>query len=161
MTKAELFAELQHHGVQMNEAGHTLFASDLFQTSAVRRMIDTVELSVLDLGFAQGATMPEIHAAAIAGGLTLCPMELGPHLRLQFPEQPEDFLGPAHCVHRAPSGSLTIAAAYLLDDDGFPRGFYLRHNGGIRWLRGYRSGLDHVYAPEDRLIFGCPARGQP
>ncbi|HWB05617.1 MAG TPA: hypothetical protein VG796_21540 [Verrucomicrobiales bacterium] len=160
MTKAELLAELQRHGVQMNEAGRNLFASDLFQTSATRRTIETVEFSVLDLGFPQGSTMPQLHEAAAARGLTLCPMELGPHLRLQYLDQPEDFLGPPHCTHRAPSGSITIAAPHLSEDDDFPKGFYLRRNEGILWLRGYWSGLNHIYSPEDRLVFAtAPAAG--
>ena len=158
MTKDDLLAELQRHGVQMNEAGQQLFASDLFQPSAVRRVTGTVEISVRDLGFADGATMPQLHAAAPSRGLTLPPVELGPYLRLHYLDQPEGFEGRHGCFHRAPPGSITIAAPHPAEDDeSFPKGFYLRRIEGVLWLRGYWSGLDHVYGPEDRLVFADAA----
>jgi hypothetical protein len=147
---------MQRHGVELNEAAKTLFASDWFQISATHRTIETVDVSVLDLGFAQGATISLIYEASAALGLSLCPLEVGPHMRLQFLDQPEGCWNHPASQHRAPPGSLTIASQRLTEDHDFPEGFYLRRIKGTLWLRGYRSGPEHVWEPEDRLIFWLP-----
>ena len=51
--------------------------------------IATIELAVANLGYARGAAIARIHERATELGLTLCPLELGPHLRLQLLDQPE------------------------------------------------------------------------
>jgi hypothetical protein len=97
-----------------------------------------------------------IVACAAEYGLDLCPLELGPHLRLQYREQPEGYLGLPVRQHQAPSGAITIASAPLSDDDTVPKGFYLRRIQGVLWLRGYRAGADHNWEPDDHFIF-CQA----
>ena len=152
-TKVELLELLAQNGVEINEAGKVLFGSDKFVTSGVRTQLRTVELTVGNLGFPQGATISDVYASATRLGLHLCPIELGPHLRLQFLDQPEGFLGQPVSQHRAPPGSINIASEILSDDDEFPKGFYLRRINGTLWLRGYWSGQEHVYDPEDHLLF--------
>ena len=88
MSKEELLRELQASGIQINESGRALFADDRFTTSTASTLIETVEISVASLGLPRGATWLEIHERAAALGLSLCPLELGPHLRLQFLDQP-------------------------------------------------------------------------
>jgi hypothetical protein len=153
MTKPELLEALQTYGVELNDYARLLFDSNLFQTSARRRTLETVELSVLDLGFAQGATAAAILKAATARGLALCPLELGPHLRLQNKDQPEGSTGFPPTKHCAPPGSITIASEPLAEDDDFPKGFYLRRIEGTLWLKAYCASPEHVRAPEDRLVF--------
>jgi hypothetical protein len=153
LTKSELVEELQRKAISMNEAGESLFASDHFTTSETRYSVTTVELTVGDLGFPQGATIAEISARAAALGLGLCPLELGLHLRLQYLDQPEGDWGQPVRHHQAPSGSITIASEMLTEDDTFPKGFYLRRIKGELWLRGYRSGPEHVWEPDDHFIF--------
>ena len=153
LTKAELLQELQRNAIAMNGSGARLFASDHFTTSATRYAVTTVELTVHDLGFPRGATIAEIYVRAGALGLGLCPLELGPHLRLQYLDQPEGDWGQPVRRHQAPSGSITIASEKLPEDDDFPKGFYLRRIKGVLWLRGYRSGPEHVWEPDDHFIF--------
>jgi len=155
-TKGELLERLTQIGVEINEAGRMLFTSDKFTTSGARTCVTTVELSIRNLGFPRGAAISDIFASASRLGLHLCPLELGPHLRLQFLNQPEGFLGQPARSHRAPPGSITIASEPLSSDDEFPKGFYLRRIHGALWLRGYRSGPEHIWDPEDRLLFGQP-----
>lgn len=152
-TKAELLARLARNGVEINEAGRVLFASDRFITSDVRAHLPTVELKGRNLGLPQGGTMTEVHACAARLGLHLCPIELGPHLRLQFLDQPEGFLGHPVWPHRAPPGSIIIASETLLESDEFPQGFYLRRIKGTLWLRGYFSSHAHICDPEERFVF--------
>jgi hypothetical protein len=153
LTKSELMEELQRNAISMNESGERLFASEYFMTSATRYSVMTVELAIRDLGFPQGATIAEIYARAAAHGLGLCPLELGPHLRLQYLDQPEGYWGQPVRQHQAPSGSITIASEKLTEDDDFPKGFYLRRIKGELWLRGYSSGAEHIWEPDDHFIF--------
>ena len=62
-TKAQLLVRLAQKGVELNEAARALFASDKFTTSDVRNYLKTIELSVRDLGFPQGATTSAIYKA--------------------------------------------------------------------------------------------------
>jgi hypothetical protein len=153
MSKHELLSELLKSGIELNEAGQALFAHDQFTTSKAASSIKTVELSVANLGYAQGATTPRIHERAVELGLSLCPLELGPCLRLQYRDQPEGCIGHPPSQHKAPSGSLTVASRELTDDDETPKGFYLRRIEGVLWLRGYWCRPEHVWSPEDCLVF--------
>ena len=153
MSKAELLQKLQGADVRLNEAGRTLFQDDRFRTSAVSVLIETVELPVASLGCDGGATFAQITERAASGGLSLCPLELGPHLRLQFMEQPEGSLGYPPSRNCAPPGSITVASEALTPDDDTPKGFYLRRIEGVLWLRGYRSWPGHIWSPEDRFVF--------
>jgi hypothetical protein len=156
LTKLELMEELQRNNILMNAAAEELFASTLFTTSDTRSAMTTVELTVGDLGFPQGTTIAAISARAGALGLGLCPLELGPHLRLQYRDQPEGHWGQPVRHHHAPAGSLTVASEPLTDDDAVPKGFYLRRIKGMLWLRGYRSGPEHVWEADDHFIFRQP-----
>jgi hypothetical protein len=137
----------------MNEYGERLLADDKFTTSDTKYSLQTVELTVGDLGFPDGATTAQIFKKASELGLELCPLELGPHLRLGYRDQPEGYLGNPLHRHQAPSGSITIASEILTEDDDFPRGFYLRRINGVLWLRGYRADHLHVWNPDDHFIF--------
>ena len=53
----------------------------------------TVELTVSDLGFPDGATTAQDFKKASQLGLELCPLELGPYLRLEYLDQPEGYSG--------------------------------------------------------------------
>ena len=151
--KPELLSQLQLAGVRLNEAAQALFADDRFTTSAVSSLIEIAELSVASLSFHNGATIAQIVEQAAAIGLSLCPLELGPHFRLQYTDQPEGFLGQPPSQHRAPPGSVTVASAPLGEDEDTPKGFYLRTIEGTLWLRGYRSWAGHVWSPEDIFVF--------
>ena len=156
LTKAELLEQLRRNAISLNESADKLFASDRFTTAEIRRSCSTVELTVRDLGFPQGTTTTDIYARAAALGLGLCPLELGPHLRLQYLDQPEGYWGQPIRKHQAPSGSITIASEPLTPDDDVPKGFYVRRIKGELWLRGYRAGPDHVWEADDHLLFCQP-----
>jgi hypothetical protein len=153
VSKKELLARLESAGVQMNADARDLFADERFETSADGTIVDVAEVTVASLGFDDGATFGEFVERAARRALALCPLELGPHLRLQYLDQPEGSAGQPPSRHRAPHGSVTIASAPLSDDDTVPKGFYLRRIDGAPWLRGYRASPDHVYGPQDVFAF--------
>lgn len=152
--KSQLLDDLARHAVQLNDAARQLFACDRFTTAASVASLATVELGVRDLGFPNGAAMPDLLARAASLGLRPCPLETAPHFRLQYLDQPEEVSrGTPALPHRAPPGSVTVVSEPLTDDDALPKGFYLRRLDGVSWLRGYWSGCDHLWDPGDRLLF--------
>lgn len=153
LTKSELIHKLRQQSVLMNEYAERLFADDRFTTSDTTYILQTIELTVADLGFPDGATIDQIFKRANDLGLQLCPLELGPHLRLVYLDQPEGSLGHPLQTNQAPYGSITIASDILTEDVDFPKGFYLRRMNGVLWLRGYRADHLHVWNPDDHFIF--------
>lgn len=153
LTKTQLIQKLQQYSILMNESGERLFADDKFMTSDTKYSLQTVELTVDELGFPDGATTAQIFKRASELGLKLCPLELGPHLRLVYLDQPEGCSGNPLRRHQAPAGSITIASEILTEDDDFPKGFYLRRINGVLWLRGYCADHLHVWNPDDHFIF--------
>ncbi len=82
LTKAELREQFQKHTISMNAQDEALFAA-LPETNAESSNIETVELAVQQLGFPEGATSVELFDQAVKRRLTLCPLRVAPHLRLQ------------------------------------------------------------------------------
>lgn len=154
--KVELLSRLQGAGVLLNDAAQALFADARFTTSSVSSLVETIQVSVAALGFPDGATFAMVVKRAATNGLLLCPLELGPHLRLQFTDQPEGSLGQLASKHCAPPGSLTLASAAVSEDDETPKGFYLRRIEGDLWLRGYQSWPGHNWSPQDVFVFVRP-----
>lgn len=114
--------------------------------------ITIVERTVGELGLLTGGTLPEVFERAEAVGLRLCPPITAAYLRLALADQtsaPDSVLS----TGRAPSGSITVAARRLCNDDDYPAGFYLRVIDGRPWLRGYRCDDEHAWSTEDRFVF--------
>ena len=153
LSRLQLLAELQRNKIELNKAGLELFANDRFTPSEGSSTLETIEITVANLGFPQGTTIDRIYERAVQLGMSLCPLELGPHLRLQHRDQPEGHVGHPPSQHRAPPGSLTIASRHISEDDDVPKGFYLRRIDGVLWLRGYRSGPEHIWNQEDHFVF--------
>lgn len=160
-TKADLLAALHEHEVQLNEAADELFADSRFTTLPEERVLSIVALSVVELGFSEGATYGQIVRRALEVGLAESPLELGPRLRLEFRNQCDSADGRSLTHGRAPPGSLVVASPPLDARDQTPKGFYLRHVDRVLWLRGYRSSPDHILSPPDVLVFSrCSAAQQ-
>ena len=153
LSRAELLARLQAAGIGLNPAALALFEDERFTTDTTPSIIDTVQRTVASLGWPGGATFAQLLTSAAGQDLGACPLELAPHLRLQYTDQPEGAIGQPATLHRAPPGSITVATGPLSDDEAVPKGFYLRRIDGVLWLRGYRAPTDHVWSPDDTLVF--------
>lgn len=152
-TKPELLGQLHAAGIQLNASAHALFDDPRFAPGSANTSVLIRSESVADLGFREGATFAEMRTRVADLGMSLCPLELGPCLRLQYLDQAEGSMGHAATLHCAPPGSLTVASPPLDEDDETPKGFYLRRIDGTLWLRGYRSSAGHVWSPDDQLVF--------
>lgn len=149
--------ELVRHGIKLNEAGKALFDHAGFTTSDSISTVSTIELTVANLGFPRGGVFADILGTAVAMGFAACPLELGPHLRLQFLDQQEGQIGEQLSRHKAPFGSITVFSLRIDEEEGTPQGFYLRRVNGELWLRGYWSGAEHIWDPDDHLVFVAPS----
>ncbi|MFS0687999.1 helicase [Sporosarcina sp. 179-K 8C2 HS] len=152
LTKSQIIDKMQRQNIMVNELGKKLFADDNFTTSIETYVLKTVELTVRDLGLLEGGTITEVYRRANQLGLELCPLELGPFMRLRYLDQPEGFLS-SQQQNQAPYGSITIATKILTEDDNFPKGFYLRRINDVLWLRGYVCDDHHVWEPSNRFVF--------
>jgi len=85
--KEELIKELKENFSVSDTAEEMLKNAD-FTVSEDKEKIDLVKLTDKDLGFTEEATTDEIYKRAKNFGLELCPAETGPHLRLQYKDQP-------------------------------------------------------------------------
>lgn len=150
---AQLLRRLQAQEVALNALASAALAHPGFEVTHPPRQATVVALRVAELGWPQGATMPEILKAAQARGLVAAPVDLAPALRLLLLEQAELPVADPTLRHRAPPGSLTVVSRPLSDDDEVPKGFYLRRIDGRLWLRGYRSDDQHRWSTEDELAF--------
>ena len=89
-TKEELKKEIKEKFKLYSNAESMMDNPD-FTVSKNKEKIDTVRLKVSDLGFDSGnPTTDEIYERAEKLGLELCPAETGPHLRLEWIDQPLD-----------------------------------------------------------------------
>jgi hypothetical protein len=150
--KDELRSQLVRAGIRLNPMAEALFADPRFTVAPSRTEVDVSVCSVQSLGLFAGGTFDQVVEAARRHGLSLCPPELGPHLRLQYVDQPEVNDVPV-VPKRAPPGAIVVASAPLDERDETPKGFYLRRYDGALWLRGYCASADHVLSPQDRVAF--------
>lgn len=155
LSRTDLQDALDANGVPLNTYAEILLENPVFDLRA-REDVVLTERTVGALGLAGGGSMSRVLAAAQEQGLHVCPPDTGPYLRLALPDQPQ---APDSMlrVGRAPSGSLQVAAAPLSEDDEYPKGFYLRVVDGTSWLRGYRCDDQHLWSPEDRIVFRVSA----
>ena len=108
--------------------------------SEIKQTLDLVVLSVAELGFPKGAELKDIYKAAEKHGLDLCPAEVGPQLRLQYPDQP--------------AGEwLVIAMEPIKDSDGDLCLFIVEYDDADRWLRAYDGWPDRLWDADDRFVF--------
>lgn len=150
LSKNDLLVKLNDTGILLNEFAKIILLSELFKVSKQKKQIKVVVTSLKELCFSKEATIPEIEKNLKNYGLAECPLELAPYLRLYLKNQKEI---KEESINKAPSGSLTIFSRPLVEDEDFPKGFYLRNIDGKLWLRGYRCSLDYIWSPDDKLIF--------
>jgi hypothetical protein len=96
---------------------------DKITESPAETEVDLVVVTAADLYFKDRAPRINIYERAMELGLDLCPNEVGPQLRLQYQDQPQDEW-------------LYIAMEPIIDADGYRGIFRVGHEHGELWLDG-------------------------
>jgi hypothetical protein len=156
-SKAELLRRLEAHAVRLNEHAQILFAKEWFAPAPVGTDIDTVEVSVADLGHGRahrwrGSSTPRRHPAwplVRSSSASTCGCSGWTSPKAMSAERRRAI------AHRP--ASITVVSDPPPEADA-PQGFYLRTIEGTPWLRGFVSGPDHVWSPDDRLVFAVRDR---
>ncbi|GAA1107905.1 hypothetical protein [Arthrobacter flavus] len=152
--RTQLVMTLRDAGVQLNTYAETLLAHSTFDDPP-GQTLRIVERTVEQLGLEQGAVLSQVFAAARKQGLELCPLTVGPYLRLALTDQanaPDLVLS----AGRSPAGAIHIGSEPVSEDVKYPKGFYLRVVDGQAWLRGYCCDDTYVWTPEQRFVFLLP-----
>lgn len=153
-SRENLLAQLGLAGVSLNDSAKILMANPLFDLTEKRDYL-VEERTVGELCDGHGAMLSELFAAAVHHGLELCPLIMGPYLRLAMPVQ-ENASDSVLSGGRPPAGAIHIASGPVNDDVNYPKGFYLRVVDGRLWLRGFRCDDSYVLGPESRFAFVLP-----
>lgn len=153
VTKTERLQRLVRAHVEINPIGQQLFADERFRTLSQPSILESVKTTAASLGLSRGGTFAHVIEAAATRGLSVCPLELGPHLRLRLLDQAEGASGFNQTKHQAPPGSISVESAPLSEDEETSKDFYLCRIDGTLWLRSYKSWSGHMWAPEDVFIF--------
>jgi hypothetical protein len=119
------------------------WAKDILQKvefSTEAKSYDLVSFSIADLGFPGGATTSEIFERAGQYDLELCSAEVGPLLRLQYPDQPR-------------GEYLIIGMEPIVGRDGDPYMFLVHHIGDEQWLYAYDGKPGFEWSSDRRFVF--------
>jgi hypothetical protein len=121
-----------------------------FATYRIETEMELVVVTVSEIGFNQCATPAEVWARAEEIGLSLCPPEVGPQLRLQYLDQPnaewlQIAMLPISCGKNPNSACLYKQTIFGLSRDEYS-GFWLA-------LKTLKVGDKDYFHPKDRLVF--------
>ena len=105
--------------------------------SEEKQSYDLVRFSVEQLGFSKSATTQEIYDKAEKLGLELCPAEVGPHLRLQYPGKEW----------------MLIAMKQITDRNGYPDVFHLGMRGARLGLYGSIARPSSGWSADRKFVF--------
>ncbi len=113
--------------------------------SGEKQKYKVVSFSVESLGFSNGAKYKDIIAKAKEFGLELCPAELGPQLRLQYKDQPNNEY-------------LRVGMEPIVGSGGCLRVFRLFRDGSELWLGSGDGDPGDVWDADDRFVFVRPRK---
>jgi len=128
-----------------NRLNIDIYASDIiskpaFTVAPRETVLNLIVVRVAELGFKKGATREQIFARAKEWGLTLCPAEAGPQLRLQYRDQPNN-------------DELFIAMDPIAGSMGYLSLFKLIRENSTFLLSGYSASPACVWSPSARFVF--------
>ena len=149
-SKDQIPEKLEEHGIRINGYAEEFFSHPRFSVEYSGRSTVTIA-SLREIGFENGATLEDIFQRLPQVGLKPCPAGTGLLLRLAWPDQPKSQNSILSGTHEAPNQAVTVLSEVLEQNDGFPKGLYLRNVDGVLWLRGYTC--DSAYkCPGDALF---------
>lgn len=137
----ELILAILGKGFRIGDWASDVLASPTLTLASERKEINLVKATPRDLGFREGSYREDIYKKAQELGLKICPLEIGPQLRLQYIDQPK-------------MESLQIAMETQTDSVGHPSQFRVVHGGDdFLWLVGDHKHDDDFWKADELFIF--------
>ncbi|MEI8143028.1 MAG: hypothetical protein WCG48_00185 [Candidatus Berkelbacteria bacterium] len=121
-----------------------LMDSHEFIVSQREKTVKVIRLSVASLGFTGGASTIDIYERAISLGLSLCPAEMGPYLRINDPGN-------------GSGNHYYVAMEPILNIDQEPSIFSIKNNSdGQKSLGATWAEDDHLWGTQAEFVFVQP-----
>ncbi len=149
-SKEQIKEKLKQYGIRINHYAEEYFSHSNFSLEFMDNKL-VVIASLKEIGFENGATLPELFNILPQTGLKPCSVETGLLLRLVWKNQPESQNNILSGTHEVPNKSVTVLSEFLEQNNSFPKGLYLRNVDVVLWLRGYICDLEYVF-PGDALF---------
>jgi len=131
---------LKDRGFNIGNWANDILGKPAFTAATEATEIDLVKVTVAELGFKEGARRDQIYERAKELGLELCPSEVGPQLRLQYQDQPNNEW-------------LLIGMKPIADSGGDLRVFCVKRNDSELWLSGDWGPPGSVWNPGSQWVF--------
>ncbi len=148
--KSQLLKKLEEYDIFINRYAEEFFAHPGFQTEKAETIVITIA-SLEEIGLENGAALDEIFLQIKRVGLKPCPANTGLFLRFAYKDQPQSKNSILSGTHEAPDQAVTVLSELLEQNDGFPKGLYLRNVDGRCWLRAYICSPEYKF-PGDALF---------
>ena len=131
---------LRDSGNKVSSGANGILGNSAFTVAVKKIKIDLAIKSVDELGFKDGATRQRIYGRANELGLDLCPAEVGPQLRLQYKDQPEE-------------EHLIVAMNPIADSGGALLLFRVERYASGLWLSSYSFSPGLIWYADLRFVF--------
>ncbi|MHB1086553.1 MAG: hypothetical protein ACYCZ0_02280 [Minisyncoccota bacterium] len=149
--KDDLIKQVRAAGRELSSYPESMVNHKLFTALDEPETVILIDLCPADLGFTENPTTTELFdvkrladwSAANLGGyvIELCPAEVGPHLAIQYKDQPNGEV-------------LWVAMERIPDSDGRPDVFVVeRYDDGTLWLRNDWASPDVRWHLAHRIVF--------
>lgn len=139
-SKEELKEELRNNKINISDYAESMMDNPDFVVLPEAKVLETVKISVKDLGFSGMTTIEQIYQKAKELGLELCPAEVGSRLRLKDKEQQ---IGDWYF----------IAMNQITGSNSYPHVFRLERGGGGLWLDGHWTDPDSRWPSGNHFVF--------
>lgn len=136
---------LKSGGFRIGDWADDILGKPAFKAVAKETEVDLVKVTVAELGFKDGARRDQIYERAKQLGFELCPPEVGPQLRLQYRDQPNDEW-------------VLVAMESIVDSGGGSGVFSVECDESGLWLHGYWGRPGDVWGPACRWVFVRPRK---
>lgn len=131
---------LKASGFKIGDWANDILGKPAFKAATKESELELVRVTVGELGFKNGATRQEIYQRAQELGLKICPNEVGPQLRLQYKDQPNDEW-------------VIIAMEPITVSGGNLKLFGVWHGDDGQWLGSDCGNPDDVWSAVRQFVF--------
>ena len=140
---------IEDAGMRIGDQANNILGKKEFTVFKEPTEVNLVVLTVAELGFPKGAKLKGIYQAAKKRGLELCSAEVGPQLRIQYPDQP---MGEWIVI--------VIGMEPIATSVGSLRLFIVGHYGTGQWLDGRCDSPGLVWRAVCHFVFVLPRKSR-